>query len=118
MASEGTLPGSDGTERQGVLASSSFDNASGSSKRVVLSEVFEDEDEASRHGATVALAGALHVTGPDGTSNGAGAVIPRQHQKKRNRKTPRSHKKRGSNSRTKSHSTRDGLNYTSKYAIW
>ena len=54
---------------------------------------FNEEDETRGHGAAVVLAGAL--AGPDGTRAGvAGAVIPRQHQKKRNRKTPRAHKKR------------------------
>ena len=76
---------------------------------------FNEEDETRGHGAAVVLAGAL--AGPDGTRAGvAGAVIPRQHQKKRNRnrKVPQAHKNRSSNSRTKSYSTRDRFNSTSK----
>ena len=102
------LTGPDRTERTGVLVSSSIDNASGSSSSVKIGDDLNEEDEARGHGEAVVLTTAL--AGPDGTGAGvAGAVIPREHQKKRNRKTSRSHKNRSSNSRTKSHSTRDGF---------
>ena len=93
----------------GVLASSSIDNASGSSSSVKIGDDLNEEDETRGHGEAVVLTTAL--AGPDGTGAGvAGAVIPREHQKTRIRKTRQAHKKRTSNSRTKSHSTRDGFN--------
>ena len=107
----------DGNERTEVLTSSSFVNASESSTVVFDSDFgdaemggdLNDEDEARGYGEAVVLAGEL--AGPDGTGAGvAGAVIPREHQKKRIRKTRQAHKQRTSNSRTKSHSTRDGFN--------
>ena len=56
----------------------------------------------------VKVAGRGALAGPDGTGAGvAGAVIPRQHPKKRNRTTSQSKKKRGSKSRIKANYPRD-----------